>query len=668
MRFRLIKPIWGKKTLGKKKKPNPEFVRQIKGLDVLEGDERDFSNEFLSQKNEEGYNIYFFPNGSSKRLPEGHWLSGKEVDEFNFVYVDMDLKDRIYKTKEEFIERVKKFPLKPSWALDSGNGIHVYWAIDDADRETFMVIQKMLIKYFDTDTSVWTPLQLMRFPGFYNTKQADNFKLADYVDELMSDQRYSADQFLQALPKLDEKDFTDIERHTAKLEGRDVMVGFEEDMLNELPAKFLKLIEKKPYIGEIFYHPEKTHGDRSEADYNLACLLCENDIDREQALAVMLQTKKAQSRTGHSRFTYANDTLDKAYLKNTGDAALSVEELLSNPDPDADLGDLVNGPYFLDRLDSRWRKRQMLGLIAGAGIGKTSFTLKIFKEFIRNNPANEDIFFFFSLEMTRGEILKRWKRIVRNDPTFYKRLYIVDMNFFQKDEEEAGPNLQRIYKIVRDTEKRTGKKVGVVAIDHLDVVEGDVDTRIKPHFNAKMSKYVEKKLGRDIVILNKDGLCQKFKYLAQKLNCFLILQSQTTKEKDGGGDLPIGKNAAFGTSKFEWYCDYVVGVWRPLQRVMDHCKSSGLYVTAFQYNKMREQNPDEDELALGQHYMVKFLPKYEDFVDLTEEEKQTVDELVEKANKLRQVEDKKQSSKYYRAPIQRLRAIVGGKAKGKKDE
>lgn len=657
MRFRLIKPAWGKRTLGKKRKHNPKFVRDIKGPDILEGDEKDFSNEFLAEKNREGYNIYFFPNGPSRYMPEGAWLGGRDVDEFNYVYVDMDLKDKVYKSKKDFINTVKKFPLKPTWALDSGNGIHIYWAVKDLDREVFMGIQKMLIRYFDTDDSVWTPLQLMRFPGFYNTKVEDDFKMAEYVEDLFSDNSYTVDDFMEVLPGVTDEDLSDIQRHIDKLDGKN-SVEIDEAITDGLPAKFLKLMEKEDYIREIFEHPEKTHGDRSKGDMALANFLCMNDFSREEALSVMLQTKKAQSRNGHSRFNYANDTLDKAYRDNTEYAAPNIQELIDNPCPESDLGDLVNGPFFLDCLEERWRKKQMLGIVAGAGVGKTSFTLKVFRELIRNNPTNDDIFFFFSLEMTSGEILKRWKKLTREDSKDYNRLYVIDNNFFAKQGDDLGPNLQKIYQIVRDTVKRTGKKAGVVAIDHLDVVEGDVDMKIKPNFNARMSKYVEKSIGKDIVLLNKDGLCQKFKYMAQMLDCFLILQSQTTKEKDGGGDLPIGKNAAFGTSKFEWYSDFVIGVWRPLNRVLDQCKKTGLFVTAFQYNKMREQKPDKDKILIGQQCMIKFVPEYEDFVDLTESEKQKADELLEVANKLRQIEEKKQSVKYTRAPIQRLRKIV----------
>lgn len=301
----------------------------------------------------------------------------------------------------------------------------------------------------------------------------------------------------------------------------------------------------------------------------------------------------------------------------------------------------------------------MLGLIAGTGVGKTAFTLKIFKEYISNNDKdNDDIFMFFNLEMTVGEILDRWKTLVGDRPEYYNRLYAVGADHFEALGDDYGPNLQTLYKIVRDTERRTGKKVAAVCIDHLDAMDGDVDIRIEPNFSAHKSKYVDRWLGKTKVILSKDGLCQKFKKFAEKLDVFLIVQSQTTKDKDGGGDVPIEKNAAFGTSRFEWYSDYVIGIWRPLNRIMDRCKAANLYITAFQYTKVRQQKAGKDRVEVNQYQVLKFVPELEEFTDLTSEDKDKFDELIEEAVQIRQIQEKKMSKKYHRLVGSRVQDFV----------
>lgn len=668
MRYRLLKPKWGKKFL-RQDVPNPDFVREVRGADVMEGC---FDKDFLKQKNEAGYQIYYLPNHSSEEFPDGFFTQGKNVDVFDWCMVDMDLKDKIYESKEAFLERVKLFPLKPTFAVDSGYGIHVYWRITDIDSnpEIYMALQKALISEFKTDGSIWTPMQLMRMWGYFNTKNPNESRLATRIKAFESDAQYTVEEFSGALPEISEKDQADIKLHMDKLLGK-VDVKISESLSEDLPEKFVRLMESNEYVEKLFKTPKEIKADRSSADMALANFLIgkEAEFTREEVLSVLINTEKARTKNGNTRYEYAFHTLDKACRDCTDLAAPNAHEASQIQDSSDGLGDLVQGPYFLDSLHKRWRKKQMLGLIAGSGVGKTSLSLKIFQEFIRNNKDNDDVFFFFSLEMTSGEILDRWRALVGDDQKAFERLYVVGLNFFEKNLEGSGPNVQNIYRVVRDTCNRVNRKPAVLCIDHIDAMEGDFDLGVKPTFNAENSKYIERRIGKHTVLLSKDGVCQKLKTMCQKLNCFLIVQSQTTKAKDDGGDQPIGKNAAFGTSKFEWYCDYVVGVWRPLNRVMDHCKTANLFVTAYQYAKIREQNPDKDELGLNEHKLIKFNPETQDFLGLTDEDKDKFDELIEIAIKLKEVENKKQNKKYTKAPIQRLRMLVNNaKVAGAKDE
>lgn len=663
MRYRLIKPLWGQRVLPNGK-PNPKYVRDIPGPNTYEGE--DYSAAFLKEQNDLGFNIYYFPNTHSKKI-DSNWMNGTHVDIFNWAFVDMDLKDQKYSSKEAFLERLKEFPLKPTHVVDSGNGIHAYWRVLDVDGDAiaFMSIQKALILEFNTDISVWTPLQLMRREGFKNTKDPTNFKEAVRLPAWDSQQEYTVEQLAEHLPEIDKKAESDIKLHWDKLNGV-VSVEIKETLKDGLPKKFLQLLEREPYIAGLFNDPQGSKGDRSAADLALAnFLIAKADFDRAEALQVLMNTQKAQSRQGRSRYDYALNTLEKACRDCTPMAVQSAEEFLANPTDDEDLGEAVRGPYFLDALYKPWRKKQLLGLIAGSGVGKTALSLKIFEQFIKNNDTNDDIFFFFSLEMTVGEVLGRWKALVGDNPEYVKRLFVVGQNQFQNAEGHTGANLQGIYRIVRDTCIQTGKKVGVVCIDHLDAMEGDVDLGIRPNFNAETSKYLERRVGARTVILSKDGLCQKLKALAQMLDTFVIIQSQTTKGKDDGGDQPIGKNAAFGTSKFEWFCDYVVGVWRPLARAMDKCREHNLFVTAYQYAKIREQKPDKDNIQLLDRKLIKFLPTTEDFIGLTDEDKVKFDEILDTAIKLRELDDKKKMKKYSKAPVEKLRLILNNAAKPK---
>ena len=661
MRYRLIKPLWANKYLDKKKeKSNKDYVKFVEGAKIYEGDDSDYSDEFLEEMNNKGYNIYYFPNDSSTELPENRFLSGRDVDTFSYVYVDMDLKDNIYKSKKEFLTFLSKFPVKPSYTVDSGHGIHVYWNIKDLVRDEYPRLQKRLAAHFKSDDTVFTVLQLMRLPGYYNTKNYEDQVLCDYIEKYSTEEEYTTKELAAVLSPITEEDEKSAKSHLDKLDGLE-LIEFEEYDLEDLPEKFVKLLETNKRINDMFNDPQSTHGDRSRADLALAGELYRYDLTKKEAIQVLMNSLKAKSRTMSSRITYAQNTVNKAYLSRAKYAASNVSSLMKTTD--TKLGDLVKGPHFLDCLESGWRKTQVLGMIAGSGTGKTSMTLKIISDLIQNNPDNDDIFFFFSLEMPTNEIVNRWGKLTSKLPSedqrieAMNRLYVIGKDFFQNKDRDITPNLQKIYKIVKDTTKKTGKEASVIAIDHIDVVAGDIDITQYPHFNAKVSSYVERKIGNNIVVLNKDGICQKFKELAQQLNCFIILQSQTTKDKDGGGDIPIGKNAAFGTSMFEWYSDYVIGLWRPLNKLSADCKERDLYVTAFQYTKIREQNSKKDLLGIEEKCLVKFDPDYEDFLDLTEEDKDVFDELIPKANKAREIEAGKNSTRFRRAPINALRLL-----------
>ena len=86
MVYRLILPNWAKEE-------HPELPK------VLEGE---FTKEELSQYNNNSYNIYYLPNGP-KVYEAGTTVDGSQIDQFDWAFVDMDLKDNIYKSKEEFI-------------------------------------------------------------------------------------------------------------------------------------------------------------------------------------------------------------------------------------------------------------------------------------------------------------------------------------------------------------------------------------------------------------------------------------------------------------------------------------------------------------------------------------------------------------------------------------
>jgi hypothetical protein len=633
--FRLLKPSWGQKFLfvGDKKEKNPEFVEDIKGKNTLEGA---FDLDYVAKKNDEGYNIYWFPNHPSKNVytEEKQYLNGRDIDVFEWVFVDMDLKDGVYKTKEEFFEMLKAFPVKPTMTVVSGHGVHAYWRIEDLNRELYLYVQMMLIQKFKTDDSIWTVLQLMRWPGSVNTKKHGAFKQTEEISDLSSGQSYKISDLAEVLPPIEEKNEAKVKSHLDKLDGKvTVNVGIDVN-LDELPDKFITLMETTEDIRELFVEPERVKGDRSKADAALANHLFSRNFNRKEALNVMMNTKKALSK-GANRFSYAAGTIDFVYNDRVEHRFKTVGECLKE-ERQVVRGERARGPSFFDCTKKGWRKTNVMGVIAGSGVGKTSVALKIIKSMIENNPENDDVFVFFSLEMPVHEIHERWVMLCGKGSTLADRLYVIG-----NEDENGEPRdltLQDIYDYCQDLRRDTGKNLGCVVIDHKDIINPMIDLKRKPTFGAQAEQMGGKGRERS---LSAPTLCKAFKPLAKMLDTFLVVLTQTTKGK-GGGDTPIGIDGAFGTAAYEWMMDFVMTIWQPLMRIY---KDTDLRVLGWQYAKIRSKHKDDGVVPFEQCSLT-----YEmdtgDLRPMTDEEKEEFDALLPLANEARKSVDKKESDSY----------------------
>lgn len=654
--YRLIKPDWAKPLRANGDK-NPDFLEEIVGPDVIDGYNLD--TDFLAAKNHEGYNLYFFPNHPSKDVyADGvKYLSGKHIDVFNFVFVDMDLKDGIYKTKEEFIQKVSDFPVKPTMVLNSGNGVHAYWKMNDLTRDAYVITQLALIKFFKTDESIYTVLQLMRLPGFYNTKKHKNYSLAEIVESASSGQSYDMSVFPREIyDALDAKDITRGQNHLDKLDGK-IKVDIPDDVnLDELPDSFIDFIQdpKNLAVYNLFNSPKEAYGDRSGADMKLANILFKANFNKKDALAVLSNTQKALSRGGHHRYSYAQTTIEKVYTEKT--KFQTVGQKLRTGDNEKNLGDPVRGTWYFDSgvLGNPWRKKEVLGLIAGSGVGKTSVTLKWMKDAIENNADNDDVYVFFSLEMPEAEIIDRWIKLVGSTSPLAERLYVIS-----NEDEKGNPRnigLQEIHEISEEIKKVTGKDIAMIAIDHIGIVAKHIDVRKKQTFGIQSE--VNAGWG-EIKTMSIASIATHMKTLAKMLDTFIIVLTQTTKEK-GQGDLPIDKDGAFGISQYENIMDRIVTIWQPIQRVQNQ---TNIRFLAWQYVKIRNKHID-DKIQTYEAKLLSFDLSTGDLRFTTQNEYQEFQRLLPVAMEIRQNLMKKKDPVAYSINVtpemhDKARAVLG---------
>jgi len=303
-------------------------------------------------------------------------------------------------------------------------------------------------------------------------------------------------------------------------------------------------------------------------------------------------------------------------------------------------GDPVRGPFYFDCLGNPWIRKRALGVIAGSGVGKTTIALDIFKHMILNNLDNDDIFVFFSLEMPEEDIIERWINLVGEDSGLADRLYVI-----ANEDDDGEPriiNLQKMYWYCKDIMKSTGKKIASVALDHAGILNNTIDITKKPSFEAEG----ELNGGRgNIRALALSNIYKQFKPLSKMLDTFLVVLTQTTKDK-GQGDVFPGIDGAYGSAQYEWGMDYIMTLKQPLMRVQ---KETSLSILAWRYVKIREKSK-EDKVGTYDERVLHFDIETGSLRPLDGNELAEFTEMEQKAVQARKNAEKGVSSSYLNSP------------------
>lgn len=549
---------------------------------VIEGD---LVLEKILEANQKGYNVYYFPNSPSTYEPSNKYLDGSDIDKFKWCMVDFDLKSNTYPSKEAFIEKL--MDIMPTKIIDSGNGVHAYWKVNDLDVKSYLRLTRRLVRYFNSDEAVGKILQLMRLPGTLNTKKEDNIVECTILHD--SDLEYTSEQLNNILPILSKQDNDFCENHYNMTYKKEV----NTTLTDVIPPKFGKLLNENHEAKKLW---AQVSDDRSKSDFRLGHIMLASGFTKEEATTVLANTAKAMTRSPHHRVNYATNIIDKIWTyehepNKKQSLSNSVLEVLSAA------GDTVEGERFpcykyIDNTELGFRLGQVLGLVAGSGVGKTALALNIFMGFVESNP--NFIHFFCPLEQTDKEIALRWKIMCNGNTALYDKVHIISN--YDNSGTFRDLSLSDIKDYILDFKAKTGKQVGCVVIDHIGVLCNN------------------NKLGQD------EGLKQiskAMKGFAVETNTFLIMQSQTSREKAGIGDLELNKDAAFGTSVFENYCDYLITLWQPLKRVY---KQKAPTIMAYKFCKIRHKNQNKDFIQEDVPYKMFFDPETQRLRPLTSDE------------------------------------------------
>ena len=572
---------------------------------VLEGE---FTQEQLEAHNSNGYNCYYLPNGPSSYNP-GKVIDGSMVDSFQYVFVDFDLKSNTFPSKEDFISNLASFPLEPTRIVDSGGGIHAYWRVLDLDAMSYLRLSRRLVRLLRTDEAVGQIYQLMRLPGTVNVKQEDNPRLCETLLETLN--VYSSEQIDKALPPISQKDEAHCKQHYEKT----YRLKSETKVDAIIPLKFSKLIASSKEAKDIW---SGNTDDRSKGDYRLAHIMFAHDFTRQEAMSVLVNSSKALNRAPQHQVSYAENIVDKIWIfekQAVGDIltlSRSVKDILSKGE------ESLKGTRFpcwryLDATEHGFRLGQVIGLVAGSGVGKTAVALNMFMGFVQNNPDYDH--FFVPLEQPAEEIADRWRLMCGDNTRLHDKVHVISN--YADDGSFRHLSFDQIRDYILQFQKTTGRKAGCVVIDHI----------------GALNKQGAKGENQDLM-----NICHTMKAFAIATNTLLVMQSQAPREKAGIGDLELDKSAAYGTVFFESYCDYLVAVWQPLKRC--YSESGCPTVTAFKFCKIRHKNQPIDKLQEDVCYKLLFQPETGHLREMAQSEDESFKFWLSKATGLRKLDRK----------------------------
>lgn len=568
MLIRAILPQWAVDK-------NPSLRRVI---------ERDMYDAELQQLNAIGYNIYYLPNYPSQ-YDTSKPVDGSDIDKFETVFVDFDLKSKTYLSKDAFIEALGASNAPdPSSLVDSGNGIHVYWKVKDLDALSFLRLQRRLCRMLGTDEAVCKIYQLMRLPGTLNTKNEGALKPCEEL--MVTDKIYTCEQLDYLLPRITADDEQYCKTHHDKTYSTEAL----PEVSDVIPAKFGALLTNSKEVKDLWLNESD---DRSKADYRLGHILFAHGFSRQDAVSVLVNCPKALDRAPRHRISYAHNIVDKIWTyevdKTPGALSSSVASIFKRGTP-------LKGTRFpcykyLDDTDHGFRLGQVIGLVAGSGVGKTSIALNMFMGFVKLNPDYDH--FFVSLEQPDTEIADRWQRMCGENTTLHDKVHV--MSNYAEDGSQRRLSLDEIKDYLIEFKKKSGRQIGCVVIDHIGAL---------------------KRISTDGRVSIED-ICHAMKGFAIETNTMLIMQSQAPREKAGIGDLELNKDAAWGTVFFESYVDYLITLWQPLKR----CYTEGApTLTSFKFCKIRHKDQQKDVIKEDERYLLYFDSETHMLRETTQEE------------------------------------------------
>lgn len=186
------------------------------------------------------------------------------VFEVPALCVDIDCKD-FADSKDSINEHIKTVEdnegLKPSYKVDSGNGCHLYFLLDqpmiistEEDRKYIESISKGFSKLYKGDCT-WDISRVMRLPGTFNLKDQDKPKLCEVI-EAHPNRKYR---------------LSDFEKYKEELPVIDVNSDVDlQNIPDNIPKRFYTLLETDEKLKNTWEGKRSDLNDDSGSGYDIS--------------------------------------------------------------------------------------------------------------------------------------------------------------------------------------------------------------------------------------------------------------------------------------------------------------------------------------------------------------------------------------------------------------
>ena len=141
--------------------------------------------KFLADHDKPGQAIYH----TAAILQEGAWRNKENVRATLFVWGEVDFKDHPDIPPDEITRRLYNIPLRPTFFVLSGHGIHPYWMLKEEEdaspgegQRRIEDVLKLICDYIGGDPHVAETARLLRLPGSHNTRKAGENLLVTFWD------------------------------------------------------------------------------------------------------------------------------------------------------------------------------------------------------------------------------------------------------------------------------------------------------------------------------------------------------------------------------------------------------------------------------------------------------------------------------------------------------